>query len=102
MQKDEIITLIERLVEDAGLELENDSGDKKLDRLIKNIANAILELQDDADASADEILEVIVEVLPKNLRDDDDWYSMLEEVSAEVLPLIETNGAEPEEDEDDD
>lgn len=93
MSTDEYISELETLVDESGISLS--------DAAIKRIAKRAKELESDSDFSEDDILDELLEVLPKKYADDEDVTELITQFADTVLAELENCGnVENEENED--
>jgi hypothetical protein len=81
MDIQEYIAELETLVEDSGTEI----SPKTLERLAKRAG----QLEGETDFSEEDILEELLEVLPKKYQDDSDVYDLISSFSEIVLAELE-------------
>jgi len=88
MNKEEIISHLENLADDSGVEITS--------RQINKLANLALELKIESDLFYEEVLEEFRSISPS---DEDEWLEFIEEISDFVYDLISDENIKEEEEE---
>lgn len=88
MNKVELISHLENLADDSGIEITS--------RQINKFVNLALELKDETDISYEELLEEFQSISPS---DEDEWMEFIEEIADFIYDLISEENSEEDEQE---
>ncbi len=83
MTQDEYIGELETLVEDNGLTITQ--------KCVERLAKRAVELQLDNELDEEEIVEELIDILPKKIQEDDDAIELIEQFSNLILAESEND-----------